>query len=473
MKKIHPLILCGGSGTRLWPISRTRSPKQFQKIGGKDSVSFFQAAIQRHSGEGFHDPCIVTSLRHRATVVHQLKEIQSGSRIICEPMARNTGPAVLAAALTLMASDPEALILVVPADHVIEGDINSTIMRYAGAAMDGNIITFGISPRGPESGFGYITKGEEIDGFSGLYKVDQFIEKPSKPEAQRIIDELDAAWASGISLFSAKTIVEEYEKYDPGTAAAIKRSVMGAAIFPEAFYLDGEAFSEAKADPTEMAVFERTDRIVTTSLEVNWNDVGSWSAMFDIAKSDSNGNVFQGDVVAVSSKNTMVRSEGRLVSVVGLDDIIVVDTPDALLVTRRTSTQKVKDVVEELKSKARPEAEYYASAAPKMVSFTMPAGLERIHETETFNLGTSQLPLGAFVDMDAGHGRQVIVVKGTVHAQGPAWQKTVREGGRIYSDPEGSIRITNCGDGEGELLFMTFDTDVDSPKSLPASASHA
>ena len=472
MRKIHPLILCGGSGTRLWPISRTRSPKQFQKIGGKDSVSFFQAAIQRHSGEAFHDPCIVTSLRHRGTVVSQLREIQSGSRIICEPMARNTGPAVLAAAHMLCARDPSALILVVPADHVIEGDINPTIVRYADAALDGQIITFGIAPRSPESGFGYITKGEEIDGHPGLHKVDQFIEKPEKKEAQRIISELDAAWASGISLFSAKTIIEEYEKFDPETADAIKRSVMGASIFPEAFYLDAAAFSEAKGDPTEMAVFERTDRIATTSLDVIWNDVGSWSAMFEISKPDGDGNVFQGDVVAVSSTNTMVRSEGRLVSIVGLDDIIVVDTPDALLVTRRNSSQKVKDVVEALKLKARPEAEYYASAAPKMVSFTMPAGLERIHESETFNLGTSQLPLGAFVDMESGHGRQVIVVKGTVHVQGAAWQKTVREGGRIYSDPEGSIRITNCGDGEGELLFMTFDTEVESPKSLP-SASHA
>ena len=372
----------------------------------------------------------------------------------------------------LCASDPSALILVVPADHVIEGDINPTIVRYADAALDGQIITFGIAPRSPESGFGYITKGEEIDGHPGLHKVDQFIEKPEKKEAQRIISELDAAWASGISLFSAKTIIEEYEKFDPETADAIKRSVMGASIFPEAFYLDAAAFSEAKGDPTEMAVFERTDRIATTSLDVIWNDVGSWSAMFEISKPDGDGNVFQGDVVAVSSTNTMVRSEGRLVSIVGLDDIIVVDTPDALLVTRRNSSQKVKDVVEALKLKARPEAEYYASAAPKMVSFTMPAGLERIHESETFNLGTSQLPLGAFVDMESGHGRQVIVVKGTVHVQGAAWQKTVREGGRIYSDPEGSIRITNCGDGEGELLFMTFDTEVESPKSLP-SASHA
>jgi len=472
MKKIHPLILCGGSGTRLWPISRTRSPKQFQKIGGKDSVSFFQAAIQRHSGEAFHDPCIVTSLRHRGTVVSQLREIQSGSRIICEPMARNTGPAVLAAAHMLFASDPNALILVVPADHVIEGDINETITRYVEAAHDGQIITFGIAPRGPESGFGYITKGDEVSGHPGLHKVDQFIEKPAKDEAQRIIDELDAAWASGISLFSAKTIIQEYEKYDPETAATTKRSVMGAAIFPEAFYLDADAFSEAKADPTEMAVFERSDRITTTSLDVVWNDVGSWAAMFEISKPDADGNVFQGDVVAVGSTNTMVRSEGRLVSVVGLDDIIVVDTPDALLVTRRHSSQKVKDVVEALKQRARPEAEYYASAAPKMVSFTMPAGLERIHETETFNLGTSQLPLGAFIDMETGHGRQVIVVKGTVEAQGSSWKKVVREGGRIYSDPEGPIRITNCGEGEGELLFMTFDTEVESPKSLPAS-SHA
>ena len=467
MTKIYPLILCGGSGTRLWPLSRTRSPKQFQKIGGKNSPTFFQAAIQRHRTEDFHDPCIVTSLRHRGTVVSQLREIQCGSQIICEPMGRNTGPAVLAAAHALKARDPNALILVIPADHVIEGEINATITAQAEAAHAGRIVTFGITPRCPETGFGYIVTGEEVEDHPGLREVSRFVEKPGEDVARDLIAEGNAFWASGISLFSAKTIIEEYANFDPKTSAGVHRAVTGGSLFPEALYLDADAFADTRALPTEKAVFEKTDKIATVPLDVRWSDVGSWAAMFDVSTPDDNGNVLQGDVIAIGSKNTLVRSENRLISIVGVEDVIVVDTDDAVLVTVRDKSQNVKDIVEKLKAQARPEAEYYAGSKPRMVPFTLPTGLDQVLETDNFRLGTSQIPVGSVIDIDAGHGRQVIVVKGTVHAQGPAWQKTVREGGRIYSDPDGAIRITNLADIETELLFMTFDIPVESPKSLP------
>ena len=471
MRKIHPLILCGGSGTRLWPISRTRSPKQFQKIGGKNSLTFFQSAIMRHKGEQFHDPCIVTSLRHRGTAVSQLREIQSGYEIICEPMGRNTGPAVLAAAHTLFGRDPNAVILVIPADHVIHGEINQAIVAQTDAALAGQIITFGIPPRGPETGFGYIQKGASMPDYPGLNIVDEFVEKPPREEAERLLEGGLASWASGISMFSARTIIEEYELFHPETAVQVKRSVMNASPFPEALYLDADAFSQAEPEPTEQAVFERSERVATTVLDVNWSDVGSWTAMYDVSEQDSDGNVLQGDVIVVDSKNTMVRGEDRLISVVGLEDVIVVDTSDAVLVTARDKSQSVREIVDNLKKQARPEAEYYAGSAPKMVPFTMPTGLEEVLKTDNFQLGTSQIPVGAAIELDPGHGRQVIVMKGSVHAQGPTWKKTVRDGGRIYSDPEGPIRVTNCADVETELLFMTFDAQVTSPKSLQ-SASH-
>lgn len=472
MKKIYPLILCGGSGTRLWPISRTRGPKQFQKIGGKNSLTFFQSAIMRHKGEQFHDPCIVTSLRHRGTVVSQLRDIQSGCEIICEPMARSTGPAVLAAAHTLFGRDPNAVILVIPADHVIDGDVNSTIISHIDAALAGQIICFGIPPRSPETGFGYIRKGAAMPDYPGLHVVDRFVEKPPLEEAEKLVEGGLATWASGISMFSARTIIEEYELFDPETALLVKRSVMNASPFPEALYLDADEFSQTNAEPTEKVVFENSERVTTATLDVKWSDVGSWAAMYDVSEQDANGNVVHGDVIIVDSKNTLVRSENRLVSIVGLEDVIVVDTSDALLVTVRDKSQNVREIVDQLKKKARPEAEYYAGSAPKMVPFTMPTGLEEVLKTDNFQLGTSQIPVGAAIELDQGHGRQVIVMKGSVHAQGPSWQKTVRDGGRIYSDPEGSIRITNCADIETELLFMTFDTPMASPKSLQ-SASHA
>ena len=464
-KKIYPLILCGGSGTRLWPISRTRSPKQFQRVGGKDTLTFFQSAIKRHEGDDFHAPVIVTSLRHRGTVISQLRDIQVEHTLICEPMGRNTGPAVLAAAHTLYGRDPNAVMLVIPADHVINGDINSTIVQHIDAALAGNIITFGITPRSPETGFGYICKGPQLESFDNLKLVDQFVEKPDEDTAMALIAE-GATWASGLSMFSAKTIIDEYAVNDPDSAASVQRSVMGASPFPEALYLDADDFSQAANQPTEKAVFEASEAMCTVTLECTWSDVGSWAAMHEVSKHDENGNVLQGDVIAVDTKNTMVRSEGRLVGVIGLEDVVVVDTPDALLVTHREKSQNVKDVVEALKAKARPEAEFYAGSAPKMVPFAMPKGLESVLQKDAFQLGTTQIPVGAAMDIEQGHGRQVIVTNGAVHAHGPTWQKFVREGGRIYSDPEGPIRVTNTADVGVELLFMTFDGDVESPKSI-------
>ena len=306
----------------------------------------------------------------------------------------------------------------------------------------------------------------------GLKGGDRIIEKPPCQDAELLVASGTADWASGISMFSARTIIEEYETFDPDSAAQVKRSVMNASPFPEALYLDADAFSQAADEPTEKVVFERSERVATTTLDVRWSDVGSWAAMYDVSEQDSNGNVLHGDVIAVDSKNSLVRSENRLVSIVGLEDVIVVDTTDALLVTVRDKSQNVREIVDQLKKKARPEAEYYAGSAPKMVPFTMPTGLDEVLKTDNFHLGTSQIPVGAAIEMDQGIGRQVIVMKGAVHAQGPSWQKTVRDGGRIYSDPNGPIRITNCADVETELLFMTFDTPIASPKSVQ-SASHA
>ncbi len=456
MNKIHPLILCGGSGKRLWPISRTRSPKQFQKIGNDASVSFFQAAIQRHQGELFNQPCIVTSLRHRGIVKKQLGEIQSGGQIICEPVPRSTGPAVLAAAFKLHEENAEALILIVPADHVLEEDINSTIEACTAAALKGHIITFGIRPRGPECGFGYLVPCEPLPAFPDLMKVEQFIEKPETSKAQDLIEKSGATWASGIVLFSAQTLIHEYEKFDPETAAYVKFSVLRAASLPDAIYLDATAFGQATPGSTETIVFENSERVVTQTLNVTWNDVGSWSAMFEIAKPDSDGNVFHGDVVSVGSTNTMVRSEKRLVGVVGLEDIIIVDTPDALLVTHRCSSQRVKELVDTLKNRARTEAEYYSGAAPKMVTLSAFSELERGSEHDAFDVGTGQLPLGGFLKMEAGSCHQMIVVKGTVEAQGSGWKKTVENGGRIYADPTGPVHVTNAGNCDVQFLFMTF-----------------
>lgn len=458
MTTIYPLIICGGTGTRLWPLSRTQSPKQFQKINGPDSMTFFQVAVQRHRGPVYQAPVIVTGVIHRGTVVKQLREIQSKAQIICEPVGRNTGPAVLAAAHAIARNDPDALFVVIPADHVIEGRLTETIEACVPAAQAGHIITFGIPPRYAETGFGYITDAGPLAGFETVRQVGGFVEKPPQNEAQALIDGVSAYWASGLSMFSAKTIIEEYQKFDPKTASHVVASVENGSDTPEALYLNEADFAESAAQPTEGAVFEKTDRIALAPLDVSWNDVGSWLAMYNISQPDEDGNVLQGDVVALNSINTMVRTDTRLVSVVGLTDVIVIDTPDALLVAKMDETQNVKAVVELLKASQRSEAEVHATSVPAMVPFHKQDQLEKLVETDRFHLGTAEIEVGRTILLDRGsRSQQVIVVQGNVQASGPGWSKAAVEGGRIYADETGSVRILNSGDTTAELLFVTLE----------------
>ncbi len=468
MTRIHPLIVCGGTGTRLWPLSRAESPKQFHKIGGPDSLTFFQSAVQRHRGEMYHQPCIVTGQMHRATASEQLNDLQIRGRMICEPMGRNTGPAVLAAAHALIEDDPDAIMVVIPADHVIEGPLNEAIASAIPAVEAGHIVTFGITPRYAETGFGYIADAGPLAGFDAARRVGGFIEKPPADEAQRLVDTKSAYWASGLSMFRADTVIAEYAKFDPQTVADVSHAVQSGTRRDGSLFLDAASFARAQSKPTEQVVFEKSDKMALVAMDVSWNDVGSWRAMFDISSRDRNGNVLQGDVIAHDAVNSMVRSDSRLVSIVGLSDVIVIDTPDALLVTRRDKTQSVKDVVEKLKATQRVEAKRHVAERPAMVPMPEPAALERIARTDKFHLGTSQVDVGRSSQLEPGPvTRQVIVVKGLVEAIGPTWSKTVSEGGRIYGDETGAIRLINKGDVTAELLYLTLEPSEPETEIVP------
>ncbi len=458
MTRIYPLIICGGKGTRLWPLSRTQSPKQFQKISGPDSLTFFQLAVQRHRGALYHDPVIVTGITHRGTVQKQLREVQARGQIICEPLGRNTGPAVLAAAHTIRRTDPDAIFVVIPADHIIEGDLNKSIEACLPAAQAGHIITFGIPPKYAETGFGYITDAGPMPGYDSIRRVGGFVEKPPEAEAQALIDSNSAYWASGLSMFSAQTIIDEYSRFDARTEALVADSVAFSKPSEDALYLEAESFAQTKAEPTEGVVFQQTDKIALALLDISWNDVGSWLAMYSISPQDKSGNVLQGDVIALDATNTMVRADSRLVSVVGLSDIIVVDTPDALLVARMDNTQDVKKVVEELKKVHRSEIEVHADAKPAMVPYQKQREVAKLVDTDRFEMGTAQLAVGRTMTLEPGpRTRQVLVVQGVVNASGPGWSKEKVEGGRVYADEKGPVRIVNNGDETAELLFLKLE----------------
>ncbi len=465
MTKITPLIICGGNGTRLWPISRKHSPKQFQRIGGEGTMTFFQTAVQRHRGDVFTDPVIVTGRIHEGTVRKQLQEMQVKARIICEPMGRNTGPAVLAAAEVMLAEEPDTIFVVVPADHVIEGDLGAPMGACIAACQDGKIVTFGIAPRYPESGFGYIVDAGPMGEDPFVRQVGSFVEKPCVEDAEALIATGTAYWASGISMFSARTIQSEYRKFDPVTSDHVVASVLNGDQQDGTLYLEAEAFEQSASHPTESAVFERTDRIAFAPLDVTWDDVGSWKAMYGISNADKDGNVLQGNVIAHEANNTMVRADSRLVSVVGLSDIIVIDTADALLVARMDDTQNVKAIVDELKRTNRPESERHHEAKPAMVPMVDAQIVSQFAPNENYQVGAAEIGVGSTLTIEPGDARQALVVRGRVHATGSTWQKSTGEGGRVYADPDAPVVITNLSDEPAELLFVTLASPDFQPKS--------
>ena len=361
-RSVFPLVLCGGMGSRLWPMSRVDQPKQFQPTSGPGTATFFQSTLMRHRGQGYEAPIVVTNYRHGPIVNRQMSEVQMGGTVIAEPVGRNTGPAVLAAALTLLDESPDALMLVLPSDHVVKGDMDEIVQEMTGPAEDGRIIVFGVPPRYAETGYGYITDGGASALHDGLHEVQQFVEKPPVDLAQSLVDGGRSYWASGISLFRADVLVEEYRRFDPATSALVEAAVARAArryvkSARDHILLDEETFRQARSEPTERAVFEVTERIGLAKMHgIEWDDVGAWSAVHRISGRDEMGNRLSGDVVAIDTRNSLIQAAGRLVAVIGMEDVVVVDTPDALLVTQRGRAQDVKALVERLQAESRDEA---------------------------------------------------------------------------------------------------------------------
>lgn len=452
---IHPLIICGGNGTRLWPVSRTQSPKQFQKVGGPDTRTFFQEAVLRHVGEGYAEPTIVSGMRHRDTLMAQLREIGVTARIILEPMGRNTGPAVLAAALTLLARDPSALMVVVPADHVINGDINRTILGMRDAAAAGHIITFGIKPRHAETGFGYITDGGPMIEHPGLHKVERFVEKPPLRKARLLVESDIAYWASGLSMFAAATLVSEYERFDADSVTAVRNAIVHGRVASDGLELNSEHFGLAQSGPTESIVFEKTSRIALAPLDVEWSDVGSWTAMYGISKSNPQGNVFQGDVIAVETSNSMVRSSSRLVTVVGMKDVIVVDTPDALLVTRVGHCQSVKKVAEYLKKDHRIEAEQHLPERPKNHA-TPYGGMSPLFQNDHLEMVSAAIAPGQSMLLDPVNNREVLIARGEVTVATLKSKDVLGPGQRMDLVNTLPTLLMNATGSEVEVIILTL-----------------
>ena len=354
MAPLVPVILSGGSGTRLWPLSRDARPKQFLPLVGDRSL--FQQAVLRTRGVTIAvlEPLVVCNEAHRFIVAEQLRELGSHpSAVVLEPAGRNTAPAVAVAALiaqrTAAAGGTDPLLLVLPADHLVRdvAAFAAAVDAAAAAATAGHLVTFGIVPDRPETGYGYLKRGADRGRWSLL---ERFVEKPDLATAERYVASGQYLWNSGMFVLGAGAYLRELERHAPAMLAACREAVKTASVDAD-FTRLGAAFAAGPADSIDYAVMEKTDHAAVVPLDAGWNDVGSWSALYDVLDKDSAGNVAVGDAIVEQCRDTYVLSSSRTVAAVGLTNVVVVETPDAVLVIARDAAQSVKKVVDRLKSR--------------------------------------------------------------------------------------------------------------------------
>jgi mannose-1-phosphate guanylyltransferase/mannose-6-phosphate isomerase len=353
---LHPVILSGGSGSRLWPLSRQNQPKQFLSLIGERSL--FQETLRRAAAlPGARPAVTVCSEDHRFMVGEQLQALglPSGG-ILLEPVARNTAPAIAVAALHLVASDPDAVMVVLPADHLIEDEaaFRAAIVRAIGLAEAGWLVTFGIEPDAPETGYGYIARGEAL-GEAG-FTVARFIEKPDLETAKGYLAAGGYSWNSGMFVFAAARYLEELARHAPAMHAAALAAYADAQRDLDFLRIGKDAFAASPSDSIDYAVMEKTDRAAVVPVSCGWSDIGSWSSLWAASPRDADGNRHEGDVISIDTRDSLVRaSERRLVATIGVEDLVVVDTPDATLIARKDRVQDVKAIVDRLKAAGRQE----------------------------------------------------------------------------------------------------------------------
>ncbi|WP_067869459.1 mannose-1-phosphate guanylyltransferase/mannose-6-phosphate isomerase [Neptuniibacter marinus] len=351
---IFPVILSGGSGTRLWPLSRTQYPKQFLPLN--NDISMLQETVAR-LGSVEHVNLICNE-EHRFLAAEQMRVINQSCSIFLEPVGRNTAPAIALAALDAVNKGKGSeCLLILAADHVIENEaaFQTAIRKAEPLASAGMLVTFGIVPQHPETGYGYIQASSEYET-SSAFNIKQFVEKPDLGTAKSYLESGDFYWNSGMFMFRADRYIEELGKYRPDILQACEKAISTTAQDMDFIRVNAEAFSLCPDESVDYAVMEKTESAVVIPLDAGWSDVGSWSALWDLKDKDSEGNISEGDVIALETKDSLIMSKDRLVTTLGVSDLIVIDTPDALLVADKKRIQNVKKIVTQLKDAGRKEA---------------------------------------------------------------------------------------------------------------------
>ncbi|ELJ8838866.1 mannose-1-phosphate guanylyltransferase/mannose-6-phosphate isomerase [Vibrio parahaemolyticus] len=355
MSYILPVIMAGGSGSRLWPMSRTCYPKQFLSL--TSNFSMLQDTIIRLQGINHSPVSLICNEEHRFLAAEQLRSRNiAHSGIILEPFGRNTAPAVALSALRAIEEGQDPILLVLAADHLIKHDdvFRNTVEAAVSLAESGKLVTFGIVPTKPETGYGYIRSGNKLPQHEA-YSVDAFVEKPNSSVARQYLNDGGYYWNSGMFMFKASRYLEELEKFRPDILAAVKNAYSGSHNDLDFIRLDEEAFKSCPDESIDYAVMEKTNDAVVCPLDAGWSDVGAWSSLWEVSEQDEQYNVIRGDVLVDNSQRCYINSSNRLIAAIGVEDLVIVDTKDALLVAHRDSVQDVKNIVSSLKEKDRIE----------------------------------------------------------------------------------------------------------------------
>ncbi len=407
---IHPVLLCGGSGTRLWPLSRTHYPKQFLRLA--DEYSLLQNTLRRLNGlPGLGETIVVANEIHRFLLAEQCREIGIKASILLEPVGRNTAPAVAAAAIHALSpggDEAPPLLLVLPSDHVIANVVRfqQAICSAIPHALAGALVTFGIVPKRPETGYGYIRRGLPVEGG---FTLDRFVEKPDVATAQSYLDAGEYLWNSGIFLFRADAYLSALEQFAPAIRSSVGDSITHAKQDMDFIRLDPAGFSASPSDSIDYAVMEKISNGVVIPLDAGWSDIGAWDALAVLGNADAAGNTVRGDVLAIDTHDSVIYSDGRLVATVGVSDLVIVATKDAVLVADKANAQAVKKVVETLKSASRQETEFQHIVHRPWGSY------EGLAQAPRYQVKRILVKPGASLSLQKHHHRAEhwVVVKGT------------------------------------------------------------
>ncbi len=439
MSLIHPFILSGGSGTRLWPLSRKAYPKQFLALTGGDK-SLFQMSCERFASPAFAAPVILGGNDHRFIIAEQLREIGiAPASIVLEPVGRNTAPAAAIGALLAAEKDGDALLLLAPSDHIIPDPeaFRQTVMRGVPAARDGALITFGVKPTGPHTGYGYI----EAEGEGVALPVKRFVEKPNQENAAAYVASGNFYWNAGIFLVSAKALIAAFETHAPDIIEGCRRALLRSSVDLDFLRLDPEVYGAVPDISIDYAIMEKAANVCCVPLTGQWSDLGAWPAIWEVIDKDADANAAHGDVIFRDTKRSYAYSDSACLAVVGLEDVLVVATKDAILVASKEHAQSVKDVVDELKANNRPEVVFHKRVYRPWGWFE---GLDR---GDRFQVKRIMVKPGAQLSLQSHYHRAEhwIVVEGTLEVTIDNQVQLLNENQSTYIPLGARHRLTNPG----------------------------